>query len=199
MGFNSEIEPSDVDEITIPIQPSSPLIADSVRRNLVVLRGQRAQRRPCGQGGQGKGDVWTCTAICQDSKLIVSYLVGDRDSATAHAFVEDLADRLGNRVQLTTDGLKLYLNAVEKAFGWAKIDCVTLVKIYGSSPDIEANRRYSRAECMGADKVPVMGNPNLQDVSTSHVERNNLTIQMHMWRTIETPKKPGIFYLRARE
>ena len=131
---------------------------------------------------EGNGDVWTWTALCQDSKLIVSYLVGDRDAWTAHAFVEDLADRLANRVQITTDGLKLYLNAIEKTFGWAKVDYAMLVKLYGHGTDAEANRRYSPAVCIGADKVPVMGNPKLEDVSTSHVERNNLTMRMHMRR-----------------
>ncbi len=78
---------------------------------------------------QGWGDVWTWTALCSDSKLIVGYRVGDRDAPTANAFVEDLADRLANRVQLTTDGLNLYLTAVEEAFGWAKVDYAMLVKL----------------------------------------------------------------------
>jgi IS1 family transposase len=127
---------------------------------------------------EGNGDVWTWTAICQDSKLIVSYLVGDRDAPTAREFVEDLAGRLANRIQLTTDGMRLYLTAVEKAFGWGKVDYAMLVKLYGPGD----SGRYSPAVCLGADKVPVMGSPNEADISTSHVERNNLTMRMQMCR-----------------
>ncbi len=80
---------------------------------------------------EGNGDVWTWTGICQDSKLILSYMVGDRDPPTAREFVQDLADRLATRIQLTTDGMRLYLTAVEKAFGWGKVDYAMLVKLYG--------------------------------------------------------------------
>lgn len=131
---------------------------------------------------EGHGDVWTWTALCQDTKLLLAYRVGDRDAPTANAFVEDLEDRLTGRVQLTTDGLKLYLTAVENAFGWAKVDYAMLVKQYGPGPDLTATRRYSPAVCTGAVKTHVMGNPDPADVTTSHVERQNLTMRMQQRR-----------------
>ena len=132
--------------------------------------------------GQGRGDVWTWTALDQDSKLAVAYRIGNRDAENASAFVEDLEDRLASRIQLTTDGLSLYLTAVEDAFGWARVDYAMLVKMYGSSPDAEANRRYSPAVCIGAEKRYIMGQPEEADVCTSHVERQNLTMRMQMRR-----------------
>jgi IS1 family transposase len=134
------------------------------------------------QSNPERGDVWTWTAIDQDSKLAVAYRVGQRDAWTAHQFVHDLQDRLANRVQLTTDGLNHYLTAVEDAFGWGRVDYAMLVKQYGTSPDVEANRRYSPAICLGAEKYPIMGRPNEADVCTSHVERQNLTMRMQMRR-----------------
>jgi IS1 family transposase len=125
------------------------------------------------------GDVWTWTALDRDSKMIVSYLVGGRDSEYANAFMQDVADRLANRVQLTTDGHRAYLNAVEGAFG-ADVDYAQLVKIYGESP--EAEKRYSPAECIGARKEAVTGRPDKAMISTSHVERQNLSMRMHMRR-----------------
>lgn len=125
------------------------------------------------------GDVWTWTALDSDSKMIVSYLVGDRDSEYAMAFMDDLRGRLANRVQLTTDGHKAYLNAVEEAFG-DDVDYAMLVKMYGEGPKTEA--RYSPAVCTGARKEPVTGNPDKAHVSTSHVERSNLSMRMHMRR-----------------
>ncbi len=131
---------------------------------------------------EGWGDVWTWAALCQDRKLLVAYGVGDRDAPTANAFVEHLEDRLSNRIQLTTDGLKLYLRAVEDAFGWARVDYGMLVKIYGPGPESEASRRYSPARYIATEKVVVMGKPDMQQASTSHVERNNLTMRMQMRR-----------------
>ena len=125
------------------------------------------------------GDVWTWTALDRDSKLILSYLVGDRSAEYANAFMQDVADRLATRVQLTTDGLRTYLSAVEGAFG-ADVDYAQLVKIYGEAPDAE--KRYSPAECIGARKEPVTGKPDRSMVSTSHVERSNLSFRMHMRR-----------------
>lgn len=125
------------------------------------------------------GDVWTWTALDRDSKMIVSYLVGGRDSEYANAFMQDVADRLANRVQLTTDGHRAYLNAVEGAFG-ADVDYAQLVKIYGETP--ESEKRYSPAECIGARKEPVTGRPDKAMISTSHVERQNLSMRMHMRR-----------------
>lgn len=125
------------------------------------------------------GDVWTWTALDRDSKMIVSYLVGGRDSEYANAFMQDVADRLANRVQLTTDRHRAYLNAVEGAFG-ADADYAMLVKIYGETP--ESEKRYSPAECIGAQKEPVTGRPDKAMISTSHVERQNLSMRMHMRR-----------------
>jgi len=128
---------------------------------------------------EGAGDTWTWTGIT-DKKLIISYLVGGRDAGYATDFMADVADRLACRVQLTTDGHKAYLNAVEDAFG-GDVDYAQLVKIYGATSE-SAKGRYSPAECTGAVKTPVSGNPDFDKISTSHVERSNLTMRMHSRR-----------------
>lgn len=126
------------------------------------------------------GDTWTWTAIDAESKLIVSWLVGGRNSEYAMAFMDDLAGRLANRVQITSDGHKAYLEAVEGAFG-GDVDYAMLVKMYGAAPE-SARGRYSPAECIGARKERIEGSPDPKHVSTSYAERQNLTMRMHMRR-----------------
>lgn len=127
------------------------------------------------------GDVWTWTAIDADSKLVVSWLTAGRDADSAYTFMCDVADRLANRVQLTSDGLKVYLDAVDAAFT-GEVDYAQLVKMYGGVDGNNNERRYSPAVCTGAKKSAVYGNPDSRHVSTSFVERQNLTMRMHMRR-----------------
>jgi IS1 family transposase len=142
----------------------------------------KAKNVPAEHAGEfGYGDVWTWTAICADTKLVPSWLVGERNGEDAEAFVRDLASRLTRRVQLTTDGHKPYLAAVEAAFG-ADIDYAMLHKIYGAATGTGDERRYSPAVCTGIDIRPVTGNPDLAKASTSYVERQNLTMRMGMRR-----------------
>ena len=124
---------------------------------------------------EGAGDIWTWVGLDADTKLVASWYVGARDSEAAATFIDDLAPRLASRVQLTSDGHKPYLEAIEGAFG-ADIDYAMLVKVYGAAP--EGQRRYSPAICTGAHKHRVEGNPDPKHVSTSFVERQNLNIRM---------------------
>lgn len=128
----------------------------------------------------GAGSVWTWTALDSAHKVMVSYFVGDRTGQSAIALMDDLRNRLIGRVQLTTDGHKAYLEAVEGAFG-GDIDYAVLVKLYGGTHD-SPETRYSPAECVGTRRMPIEGNPDMCCVSTSHVERSNLSMRMHMRR-----------------
>jgi IS1 family transposase len=130
------------------------------------------------------GDIWTWTAICADTKLAVTWLLGDRGGDTAKAFVTDLASRLKGRVQLTSDGHKPYLDAVEEAFG-TDVDYAMLVKLYGAAPEGKpgsAERKYSPGECVGCKRHAVTGKPDPDHISTSYAERLNLSIRMHTRR-----------------
>jgi IS1 family transposase len=131
------------------------------------------------KGKFGYGDVWTFTAIDADSKLVPSWYIGRRDLPNAYIFLKDLASRLANRIQLTTDGHRMYLDAVEGAFG-KDVDFSQLVKLYGQTS--EGQKRYSPPQCIGTLKTKINGNPESDKISTSYVERQNLTMRMNMRR-----------------
>ena len=131
------------------------------------------------QGRLGYGDVWTWTAIDADTKLVPSWLIGLRDAAYGYEFMKDLKSRLANRIQITTDGHKVYLWAVEDTFG-SEVDYAMLVKLYGQEPEKET--RYSPAKCIAAEPHIIQGNPDPTKISTSFAERQNLTMRMSMRR-----------------
>ncbi len=131
------------------------------------------------QGQFGYGDVWTWVALDADTKLVPCWTIGDRTAGIAYAFVRDLAHRLSHRIQLTTDGLRVYLNAIEDSFG-AEIDYAMLVKLYGN--DAEQEARYSPAQCIGCRSVVVTGKPDPKHISTSFAERENWSVRTAMRR-----------------
>ncbi|MCG8430902.1 MAG: IS1 family transposase [Candidatus Omnitrophica bacterium] len=133
------------------------------------------------RGKFGYGDVWTWTAICADTKLVPSWYIGRRDLRSATVFMKDLAGRLKSRVQLTSDGHKAYLEAVEEAFG-TDIDFAQLVKIYGFEGGKAPEVRYSQGAVIGAEQHKINGTPKSRHISTSFAERNNLTMRMSMRR-----------------
>jgi IS1 family transposase len=142
--------------------------------------GCKEKNVPDSMKGKGRGDCWTWTALCPDTKLIPCWFVGDRSAGSAYHFIHDLQERLASRVQLTTDGHKAYLSAVESAFG-SEIDYAMLIKIYGNETH-PGEARYSPAQCMGARKAVISGRPDASHISTSHTERQNLSMRMGMRR-----------------
>jgi len=132
------------------------------------------------RGKHGFGDVWTFVAICADTKIVPCWRIGDRDAWNAQHFMYDLAKRLASRVQLTTDGHRVYLQAVEQAFG-NEIDYAMLVKIYSFDRG-KTESRYSPGECTSTREIPIIGKPNRKHISTSYIERQNLTMRMNMRR-----------------
>lgn len=162
---------------------------DEVLRNLPCRRvevdeiwafvGAKEKNATADQKAEGWGDIWTWTAFCPDTKLIASWYVGDRSATSAHYFISDMATRLSHRIQLTSDGHKPYLQAVEDAFG-GEIDYAMLIKQYGNEGGREApaNIKYSPADCTGIKVERISGRPDRKHISTSGVERQNLTIRM---------------------
>lgn len=144
--------------------------------------GAKARNVTPEQQAEGWGDCWTFTGIDPDSKLLVSFLIGNRGPKSCTEFMKDVASRLSSKVQLSTDGLKFYVDAVEDAFG-ADVDYGMIQKHYGvASSDASAASRYSPARFTSATKEVIRGNPNPKHISTSFVERANLTMRMHMRR-----------------
>jgi IS1 family transposase len=130
----------------------------------------------------GHGDLWVFAAIDADSKLVVSYLVGARNMENTYAFMEDLAQRVRGRIQLTTDGWNGYIGAVRHAFGFGRCDYAQLVKEFATPLDLESQRRYSPPICTGAHKIRLIGRPEMEKVSTSYVENLNLNTRQHCKR-----------------
>lgn len=185
----ADVSINTVTKLLVDVGTAAAAYQDQTLRNLPCKRVQvdeiwsfvyaKAKNVPTEKEGEA-GDVWTWTAICADTKLVPSWLVGRRDAECAMEFMDDLSRRLANRVQLTSDGHKPYLDAVEGAFG-GDIDYSMLIKIYGKMK-VENAGRYSPDVCTGAKKKPMIGNPDKKHISTSYVERSNLTMRMGMRR-----------------
>jgi IS1 family transposase len=190
----SRISDVSINTVTKLLEETGAACAEFQDKNIRGLTGKRVQcdeiwafcyakeknDAPEHKGELGYGDTYTWTAIDADTKLMVSYMVGKRDAGYANLFMQDLAERITNRVQLTTDGHKPYLQAAEDSFG-GRIDYAMLVKSYGPS-SLGDQRRYSPSEFVSAEKRTITGNPDADKVSTSFVERQNLTMRMSMRR-----------------
>jgi IS1 family transposase len=182
-----------ITKLLVSVGQACQLFHDEIVRNVAAKRVQadeiwsfcysKEKNKP--QDVEGAGDVWTFVGIDSDTKLVISWLLSNRDIETATYFMKDVADRINGRVQLTTDGLKAYINAVDAAFpADVEIDFAQLVKMYG--PEVgstsSTERKYSPGECTGSKKTIIYGQPDEKFISTSHVERQNLTMRMHMRR-----------------
>jgi IS1 family transposase len=188
----NDVSLNTVAKLLVDVGTACAIYQNEVLRNLPCKRiqcdeiwsfcGMKEKNVPLEHKGEfGYGDVYTWTAIDPDTKLVPAWLVGKRDLECAHTFIDDLASRLANRIQLTTDGHKVYLEAVEDAFN-GDVDYAMLVKLYTESHGKSAERKYSPGECCGAIKGAVCGRPDEKHVSTSLVERQNLTMRMQMRR-----------------
>jgi IS1 family transposase len=193
-SINSTVRMTGVSKVTILklLAALGPACADYQDRTLQNLKCKRVQcdevwqfcyakekNVPAEKKGKfGYGDVWTWVAIDADTKLIPAWTLGNRDARTATVLIEDLASRLAHRIQLTTDGHRAYLDAVEGVFG-CDIDYAMLVKTYESAQD---ETRYSPAKCTSCERKPISGNPDPEHISTSYIERQNLTMRMTMRR-----------------
>lgn len=183
-----------IQKLLVELGAACSVYQDKVMRNLKCRRLQcdeiwafvgckEKNATPEAKAKNGWGNVWTWTAMDAETKLVPCWFVGSRDGGSAYHFIHDLAGRLASRIQLTTDGHKPYVEAVEDAFG-AEVDYAQLIKIYGtgSTDGKGAEIRYSPAQCMGARKAVITGQPDYQHISTSFTERQNLTMRMSMRR-----------------
>ena len=176
-----------ITKLLVDLGTACAIYQNDTLRNLICKRvqvdeiwafcGSKAKNTPAEKRAAGYGDIWTWVAIDADTKLVPSWYVGGRDADSANEFIGDLAGRIENRMQLTSDGHKAYLQAVENAFG-GDVDYAMLVKLYGPAHGSQQERRYSSGECCGSLKGTVCGNPDEKHVSTSFVERQNLSLRM---------------------